>query len=159
MKLQELNQPGPSKIILLSGKLCSGKGYCSANLYSDFKHIVVSGIVKRLSKATSRSELTKTQHLDDQIASALISEIQKYDEVVVDGIRQLSIVKQLIERFGDIVELVWVEVPKAELKQRFEQRKDKKDDTSFEQALEFDSKLGLDEVERFMKKHGTVIRN
>ncbi len=157
MKLNELNTP--HNIILLSGKLCSGKGtYCKNNL-SGYDHVSVSDIVKRLSGFNKRSDLHTTKDLDTQIADELISICAHNPNVVIDGIRQLSIVTKLVDTFGDAVDLQWLEVPQEELERRFNSRQDKKDDQDFNTAIQRDRDLGLDDVEHHFKQFGTVINN
>lgn len=157
MKLNEIDNK--RHIVLLSGKLCSGKGtYCSNNL-PGYTHISVSDIVKQISGFNKRSDLHTTKDLDTQIADELISIISHHNPVVIDGIRQKSIVDKIQSAFGDKVELRWLEVSPEELERRYSSRQDKKDDQDFNTALQRDRDLGLDDVEQHFKQYGTVINN
>jgi adenylate kinase family enzyme len=162
MRLEEI---ADKPIILVSGRLCSGKGtYCSqlANKLGK-KHIVTSDIVKMISGFNKRSDLHTTKSLDQQIADELIRQIYANDgEVIVDGIRQQSIIERILERFGEKnVELRWLHVDPEELERRFYDRADKKDDQDFETATELDRHLGIDDVESYITNHpaGSVINN
>jgi predicted kinase len=111
-----------NKVVLLFGKICSGKStYADALCYvTKAKRITVSDIVKRVSGKVSRSELQGTAHMDKEIALELIAEIKKYDKVVIDGIRQYSIVVELVAEFGmDSLDLIWLDVPDDIRKYRF----------------------------------------
>jgi hypothetical protein len=55
------------------------------------------------------------------------------EEIIIDGIRQVSIVNKILEVYPD-AELVWLEVPTEERKRRYESRKDIKDVEPFEVA-------------------------
>jgi dephospho-CoA kinase len=137
------------RIVLIFGKICSGKStYADALCYvTKAKRITVSDIVKRVSGKATRSELQTTQDLDEQISAELILEIEKYDKVVIDGIRQHSIVWNLVNKFGKPnVDMIWLEVADDVRKYRFYDRAIAKDDISFEQADERDEKLGLSYV-------------
>ena len=150
MKLSNIKK---KPIILVSGKLCSGKGtYCKQ--FPDYYHIATSDVVKQISGLTKRSELHGTKSLDVQIASHLISLIEQHKPVIVDGIRQQSIIDAIIQHFGlEQIELQWLEVPDQELQRRYYQRSDNKDDQSFEIAMKRDYDLGLGDVESFIKSH------
>lgn len=158
MKLYEITQQ--REIVLVSGNLCSGKTeFCRAN-YPDYKRITVSDIVKSLSNETERSELGKTAHLDSQIAKALANEISKHDKVIVDGIRQLSIVKMLENYFGaDIKKVIWLDVPEDVRRQRFEKRGAAKDNMDFDTSMKSDQGLGIDHVEKYFRNKGETQSN
>lgn len=147
-----------SKIILVFGKLCSGKGTFCAN-FPEHKKIVTSDVVREIIGKTSRSDLQQTSHLDTTIATELCNRIDYFlsinTQVIVDGIRQRSIVEHLLSKFND-VEMVWLEVSDDVLKQRFLARKDIKDDQTFEDAYEKDSNLGLKELEIWLKQNSNV---
>jgi len=151
-----------SKIVLLFGKICSGKStYADALCYvTKAKRITVSDIVKRVSGKVSRSELQGTAHMDKEIALELIEEINKYDKVVIDGIRQYSIVLELAAEFGFTeLDLVWLEVPDDIRKYRFYDRAISKDDITFEEADIRDEKLGLKELQDKLKDTYIKINN
>lgn len=150
------------KIVLLFGKICSGKStYADALCYvTKAKRITVSDIVKRVSGKTTRSELQQTQDLDADIAAELINEINKYDKIVIDGIRQDTIVWHIVNYFGmDAITMVWLEVPDEIRKHRFYDRVVAKDDISFEEADQKDIKLGLERVAEVFKSWYIIINN
>ena len=150
------------RIVLLFGKICSGKStYADALCYvTKAKRITVSDIVKRVSGKVSRSELQGTAHMDKEIALELIAEINKYDKVVIDGIRQLSIVVELAAEFGrEDLSLVWLEVSDEIRKYRFRDRSVAKDDITFEEADIRDEKLGLKELAESLKDSYIKINN
>lgn len=155
MKLRDLKR----NIVLVSGKLCSGKGhYCSTH-YPDFKHIAVSDIVKSLTHSNKRSELTKTKSLDSVIVNQLIEEIDKYPKVVVDGVRQMSIIRYLQQYYGENnIQMVWLDIPEDVRKSRFDQRSREEDDLPFDDASAADDKLGVADVERYMRSSGKVVK-
>lgn len=149
-------------IILVLGKICAGKGtYCQS--FPEKKHITVSDIVKKVSGVRSRSDLQQTSQFDYLIADELIEKIRFYldeQDVIVDGIRQLSIIRAIVKEFGkENVDVIWLEVPTEERKRRFETRKRQRDDVPFEQADIRDTSLGLGDVENWAKQYGQVIPN
>jgi dephospho-CoA kinase len=151
-----------NKVVLLFGKICSGKStYADALCYvTKAKRITVSDIVKRVSGKVSRSELQGTAHMDREIALELIAEIKKYDKVVIDGIRQLSIVVELAAEFGqEELSLIWLEVPDDIRKYRFYDRSISKDDITFEEADARDEKLGLKLLAESLKDSYIIINN
>lgn len=150
------------RIVLLFGKICSGKStYANALSYlTKAKRITVSDIVKRVSGKVTRSELQQTKTFDMQIADELIKEVYLYDKVVVDGIRQYTIVGALLEHFGkENIDMVWLETPDNIRKFRFTDRAIAKDDISFEEADKRDEALGLLELQERLEKFYTVINN
>jgi dephospho-CoA kinase len=150
------------KIVLLFGKICSGKStYADALSYlTKAKRITVSDVVKRVSGKITRSELQQTKDFDIQIADELIKEVYLYDKVVIDGIRQHTIVGALLEHFGTKdIDMVWLEVPDNIRKFRFSDRAVAKDDISFEEADKRDEALGLLELQERLKNFYTVINN
>ena len=151
-----------SKIVLLFGKICSGKStYADALCYvTKAKRITVSDIVKRVSGKISRSELQNTAHMDQDICHELCQEINKYDKVVIDGIRQYSIVMGLSAEYGlSEIDMIWLEVPDDIRKYRFHDRAVSKDDITFEEADIRDEKLGLKELQDKLKDSYIIINN
>lgn len=151
-----------NKIVLLFGKICSGKStYADALCYvAKAKRITVSDIVKRVSGKASRSELQNTAHMDQDICHELCQEINKYDKVVIDGIRQYTIVTGLVAEYGlENVDLVWLEVPDDVRKYRFYDRAISKDDITFEEADARDEKLGLKELQDKLKDSYIIVNN
>jgi len=57
----------------------------------------------------------------------------KHKNIIVDGIRQTSIVDYVLERYPD-AKLVWLQVPTEKRRQRYELRADSKDTESFDIA-------------------------
>ena len=150
------------KIVLLFGKICSGKStYADALCYvTKAKRITVSDIVKRVSGKVSRSELQNTAHMDQDICHELCQEINKYDKVVIDGIRQYTIVTGLVSEYGlENLDLIWLEVPDATRRYRFYDRAISKDDIRFEAADERDEKLGLKELQDKLKDSYIIVNN
>lgn len=157
MKLTDLQN---REIILVSGNLCSGKGYYCEKNYPGYHHIVVSDIVRSLVNQTSRTALQDTKHLDSTIVEVLIREIYKYPKVVVDGIRQISIIKHLQQTFGDqIKDIIWLDTADDVAKERFAKRANIKDDSSYEQARAKDAQLGIGDVESYIRSKHRVIPN
>jgi predicted kinase len=151
-----------NRIVLLFGKICSGKStYADALCYvTKAKRITVSDIVKRVSGKVSRSELQMTAHMDQDICHELCQEINKYDKVVIDGIRQYSIVLGLAAEYGlDNLDLIWLEVPDDVRRYRFYDRAISKDDITFEEADARDEKLGLLELQDKLKNSYIKINN
>lgn len=159
MKLDEISTPS-KPVILVYGKLCSGKGTFCGNFKNHHK-IVTSDVVRKVSGETKRSGLHGTAQLDQVIADEIILQIQEQlsngTPVVVDGIRQKSIVDRTLSAFGvDNVEQIWLEVPNDELKRRFYSRGADKDDQEFETAYNRDEELGLGELEPWLKANPKV---
>lgn len=156
MKLSEITNT--RQIVLVCGNLSSGKGHFIKQHYANYEHLSVSSIVKTLTNATTRSELGSTAHLDKGILGVLIERIKHFDKIVVDGIRQLSILRGLEDEFRDqIKDIIWLEVPMNKLRARFEMRQAKKDDLPFDQAIKSDQELGIGDVERYIKRNHKVI--
>ena len=150
------------KIVLLFGKICSGKStYADALCYvTKAKRITVSDIVKRVSGKSSRSELQNTAHLDQDICHELCQEINKYEKVVIDGIRQYTIAMGLAAEFGlENLDLIWLEVPDVTRRYRYYDRAISKDDITFEDADARDEKLGLLELQDKLKDSYIIINN
>jgi len=122
------------KITLVFGRICSGKSKYRHD--SDAARVFVSNIVRNLVMSEDRNELQSSMHLDDQIAKNIILTLKSFSdafEIIIDGIRQVSIVNKVLEVYPD-AEMVWLEVPTEERKRRYEDRKDKKDIEPFEVA-------------------------
>jgi predicted kinase len=155
MKLTEIVQN--REIILVCGNIACGKGTYCTKKYPGFAHITVSDIVKQLSKQTERSELGKTAYLDLKIIQALIEKINQHDKVVVDGIRQVSILHALENHYQQqIKKVIWLDVPEDVRKQRFAGRKDRKDNLDYDVAMASDRQLGIGDVESYIRGKHTV---
>lgn len=155
MKLTEIVQN--RDIVLVCGNIACGKGTYCKQMYPGFVHITVSDIVKHITKQTERSELGKTAYLDTKIIQALIEKIQQHDRVVVDGIRQLSIVHALENYFQQqIKKVIWLDVPENVRRERFANRKDKKDNLDYDAATASDRGLGIEQVEDYIRNNHHV---
>jgi len=146
------------KITYLFGRICSGKSTYKPSI----RRIEVSKIVKAITDNTSREELQKTMHLDAQIAENIAMVLDYYEhtevkEVVVDGIRQPSIVEALIQDYPG--EMVWLEVPVEERKRRYETRKASKDTQVFEDADNKPIELECQKIYSIFKEQIKVINN
>ena len=129
-----------SKLILVFGRICSGKSSFQSQAY----RVVVSNIVRKLINSNDRSQLQNTQHLDEQIAQRILGMIETYEmlmandvikihNIIVDGIRQPSIVSRILEHYPQ-ANLVWLETSADKRKMRYELRADVKDVEPFEVA-------------------------
>jgi len=147
------------RVVLLCGRICSGKG----SYMKDAERIVVSDIVRGIIKSSSREELQNTMHLDLSITAGIIEQIgglfkKEVSEIVVDGIRQVSIVELVLAHFPD-AELVWLEVPVEERKRRYENRKDTKDVELFEIADNKPIELECQNIFSTFRDKLTIINN
>lgn len=154
-----MEQSSKLKLILVFGRICSGKG----SYLPGVRRIVVSDIVKRIVSSTNRDALQNSLHLDNQIATALINSIYianmaNEQEIVVDGIRQVSILDRVLGAYPD-AELVWLEVPTEERKRRYENRKDVKDVEPFEVADNKPIELECQKIFDTFKDRLTIINN
>lgn len=152
------------KIVFLFGEICSGKS--TYDFGEQSMRITVSNIVKRLMQSEDREVLQKTKHLDNIIADEIIEEIDNIfgyvdtlpQTIIIDGIRQYSIVEQVQQYLPDNaqVQYKWLEVDSAERKRRFEARKDPKDTLTFEEAEKRDNELGLSELFSILKEQNKI---
>lgn len=146
------------KLTLLFGRICSGK----SSLYKDSYRTIVSNLVRGIINSTSREDLQNTMHLDDKIAEAIITTIDyaidEHPHVVVDGIRQASIVEKVLQHYTN-AELVWLEVPVEERKRRYEARKDAKDVEAFEIADNKPIELECQNIFSIFKEQLRIINN
>ena len=78
--------------------------------------------------------------------------------VIVDGIRQASIVEMVLEHYP-YAELVWLEVPVEERKRRYELRKDAKDVESFDIADNKEIELECQKIFTIFNQRLKVIDN
>lgn len=154
-----------NKLTLLFGRICSGKSTYRAD--ETIVRIIVSDIVRSVvseyAATTTRDQLQNTMHLDDKIAERLLFNIDVYDaaygiDILVDGIRQVSIVEKVLEVYPD-AELVWLEVPEEERKRRYESRQDIKDVEPFEVADNKPIELECQKIFSTFKDKIKVINN
>ena len=155
--MEQLLKP---KVTLVFGRICSGKG--SYMLDAD-KRIVVSDIVKGILSSSNRDALQNSLHLDNQIGTTLINSIYLAsmacrEQIIVDGIRQVTIVDRVLSMYPD-AEMVWLEVPVEERKRRYENRKDIKDVESFEIADNKPIELEFQRIFDTFKDKLTIINN
>lgn len=147
-----------NKVTLLFGRICSGK----SSFMPDTKRVVVSNIVRGILETTDRSKLQESMHLDLEIARSICVNLyhyaEQYPHVIVDGIRQRSIVNFVLKEFPD-AELVWLEVPTYERRRRYEQRRDTKDVESFEIADNKPIELECQKIFTTFKDRIKVIEN
>jgi hypothetical protein len=157
------------KLVLLFGRICSGKSSYNRDSY----RVVVSDLVRKIVGSTDRSVLQNTIELDEQIAAAIVKAVEglekyrrshratdKYipSEIVVDGIRQASIVERILEVHPN-AELVWLEVPVEERKRRYEARGAEKDTEPFEVADNKPIELECQKIYSIFEKQLKVINN
>ena len=157
---QRLNE---TKVTLLFGRICSGKSSYRADEL--IPRIIVSDIVRSVivDYAATRDQLQDTLHLGNLIAKSIIECIDIYDsayglEILVDGIRQVSIVEKVLEKYPN-AELVWLDVPDEERKRRYESRKDIKDVEPFEVADNKPIELECQKIFSTFKDKLTIINN
>ena len=127
------------------------------------KRFVVSDIVKNIISSNNRDALQNSLHLDSQIGTTLINNIYiacmaNREHIVVDGIRQVSIVDRILDAYPE-AELVWLEVPAEERKRRYEARKDVKDVEPFEVADNKAIELECQKIFSTFKDRLTIINN
>jgi hypothetical protein len=152
------------KIVFLFGEICSGKS--TYDFGEQSMRITVSNIVKKLMQSEDREVLQKSKHLDNVIADEIIEEVDNIfgyvysspQTIIIDGIRQYSIVEQVQQWLPDNVEVEykWLEVDREERKRRFEARKDPKDTSTFEEAEKRDNELGLSDLFRILKEQNKI---
>ena len=100
-------------------------------------------------------------HLDSKIAESIVMVIDNATEhprIVVDGIRQATIVNKVLQHYPD-AELVWLEVPVEERKRRYEARRAEKDTEPFEVADNKPIELECQDIFRIFKQQLRVINN
>jgi hypothetical protein len=96
-------------------------------------------VIADYAPTATREQLQDTMHLDTKIAESILmvtdyaANLYKRPEVIIDGIRQVSIVEMILEKYPD-ADLVWLEVPTEERKKRYESRGDVKDVEPFDIA-------------------------
>ena len=152
------------RVLFLFGEICSGKS--TFDVGQESVRITVSNIVKRLMQSEDREVLQKSKHLDNIIADEIIEEVDNIfgyvypspQTIIIDGIRQYSIVEQVQQWLPDNVEVEykWLEVDREERKRRFEARKDPKDTLTFEEAEKRDNELGLSELFSILKEQNKI---
>ena len=146
------------KITYLCGRICSGK----STYRSEVRRLMVSDIVRNVVRSNDREKLQNSMHLDEQILEGLSICID-YDiemgveELIIDGIRQPSILDKLIVMYPG--EVVWLEVPLEERKRRYEARGAEKDTEPFEVADNKAIELECQKIYSIFSKQLKVINN
>ena len=154
-----MEQSSKLKLTLVFGRICSGKG----SYLPGVRRIAVSDIVKRIVSSTNRDALQNSLHLDSQIATTLINSIYianmaNREHIVVDGIRQVSIVDRILNVYPE-AELIWLDCPTEERKRRYEARKDIKDVEPFEVADNKSIELECQRIFSTFRDQLTIINN
>ena len=144
---------------MVFGRICSGKS--QYRIKDHVGRTYVSNIVRALVESSDRDKLQDSMHLDDKIAE-MILEGPKHmihsEEIIIDGIRQVSIVNKVLEEYPD-AEMIWLEVPEEERKRRYENRKDAKDIEPFEVADSKPIELECQKIFDTFKDRLTIIHN
>lgn len=151
-------------IVLVLGRICSGKGTFAQELVTSvygkpYTHIATSDVVKKITGSLSREQLQQTSHLDQAIADQLLQLISEHPFIVIDGIRQTSIIQRIMDAHGQAVQLIWLEVPKSVRETRYLARKDSKDTKPFNDAEAGDIALGINDVEQSFRPLSRVVNN
>jgi hypothetical protein len=152
-----------NNLVLVFGRICSGKGSYK-NDPEENARIVVSDVVRALVKSSDRNVLQDTLQFDQAIAHMLINRIEllikmdMWSNIIVDGIRQPSIVQKVLDRYPE-AELVWLEVPVEERRRRYNARKDEKDVEDFDVADNKQIELECQKILDIFKDKLTIINN
>lgn len=147
------------KITMVFGRICSGKS--EYRIKDKVGRTYVSNIVRALVESSDRDKLQNSMHLDDQIAEKILEGpklMEDTSEIIIDGIRQVSIVEKILEVYPD-AELVWLEVPVEERKRRYESRKHVKDVELFEVADNKPIELECQKIFSTFRDKLTIINN
>jgi hypothetical protein len=158
---QKLNE---TKITLLFGRICSGKTSYKPNTYRVVVSNIVRSVIADYAPIATRDQLQDTLHLDGKIAESIVMatdhavQMYKHPEIIIDGIRQVSIVEKVLEHYPDAT-LVWLEVSTEERKRRYEARKDAKDVEPFEVADTKEIELECQKIFSTFKDKIQIINN
>lgn len=153
-----------TKVTLLFGRICSGKTSYKPNAYKVIVSNLVRAVIAEYAPTATREQLQDTMHLDTKIAESILTvtdyavQIYKRPEVIIDGIRQVSIVEKVLEKYPD-AELVWLEVPEEERRRRYESRGDSKDVEPFDIADNKTIELECQKIFSTFKHKLTIINN
>jgi len=154
-----------AEVILVFGRICSGKSSFQSTSY----RIIVSNIVRDLIKSDDREQLQNSMHLDERIAEEIIGVLDatstciekgiiKRRPIIVDGIRQSTIVDKILEWYPDST-LVWLEASEDKRKRRYETRGAGKDTESFEIADNKPIELECQKIFSIFKEQLQIINN
>ena len=150
---------------MIFGRICSGKSTFQSQSY----RVVVSNIVRDLMKSEDRAVLQDTMHLDSAISDEIINCIDALTyliekdlipnkNVIVDGIRQSTIVNKVLEKYPK-AGMVWLEVSDERRKKRYEIRNDGKDTQPFHTADNQPIELECQKIFSIFNKQLQVINN
>lgn len=143
------------EIIIVVGRLCSGKSYFIDKVltqdYPNSEVIRVGDIARALKKSEDR---IIDESLDNAIIEELLKKIRKTSTptLIIDGIRQFSIY-QAVKRFA-LYSNIFVKsflcvADYIRRKQRYAARKDAKDSKMSFESADFQDKLLFKELEEF----------
>lgn len=144
---------------MVFGRICSGKS--QYRIKDKVGRTFVSSIVRALVESSDRDKLQNSMHLDDQIAKKILEgpELMEHtEEIIIDGIRQVSIVNKILEVYPD-AEMIWLEVPVEERKRRYEARGAAKDIEPFEVADNKEIELECQRIFDVFRGRLTIIHN
>jgi predicted kinase len=147
-------------IIAVIGKVAAGKDFFADNVYPKVIKIDVGTIVRTLLKETKRIH---NKQLDKAIIQELYRQISLAgnESVIITGIRQVSIY-QWLQEYSEIhysLTTYYLECPLSVLKQRWSKRASEKDfGITFEDVVERDGELGLNELEDYILNLSTTIK-
>lgn len=154
-----------SKVTLLFGRICSGKStFRPPNTYRVEVSRLVRAVIADYAPTATREQLQDTMHLDTKIAESILmvtdyaTQLYKHPEVIIDGIRQVSIVEMVLQKYPN-AELIWLEVPTEERKRRYESRADAKDVEPFEIVDNKPIELECQNIYETYKDKLTIINN
>lgn len=140
-----------SKVIFISGEICSGKDTQIEKRYSseEFKHIDLGQLVREKFQTQDR---IFDNNLEPYFVERVTAIKNKYEGkiFVITGLRQPTLARKL-ENLFDTFKHVYLVVPRKELKRRYEVRgsiKDKK--ISFEDAIKGDQSLGMKDLQYYL---------
>lgn len=144
--------PNFGRVTAVYGWPCSGKDtFIKAHL-GDYNQIVVSDIVREVSKETSTQELAQTGDLHAKIVEKLLLKLDTYrrndEKVVINGIRQVEIFDALR---AEVNSNIWLDVPYQEREARYIMRDRESDDLSYDEIVDLNKDLGLADLERKME--------
>tara|TARA_R110002050_G_scaffold297606_1_gene459272 strand:+ start:2653 stop:3132 length:480 start_codon:yes stop_codon:yes gene_type:complete len=140
-----------SKVIFISGEICSGKDTMIQICYRDeeFRQIDLGQLVREKFQTAER---IFDNNLEPYFIERIMAEMKKYPQVtfVVTGLRQPTLAKK-IENIFDEVEHKYLVVPRDILKKRYEARANVKDaKITFEDAIAGDQSLGMKELQYYL---------
>lgn len=135
-------------LIIVIGKVCTGKDYFAREVYPNAVKIDVGDIVRSITKKQQRTFICDLDKDIIQVLQTTIFNIET-DQVIVTGIRQLTIYEALIQRFSNFeIRTYYLRCSEELAKLRFLEREAEKDRTmTYEQVVDFDNQLGLAELQ------------